>query len=127
MEGARQIKQQGMDAAEPLLQPVQWASCPPNRPQRLTRAAGGMQVTYATPRFRMYFEIVGQIHSMENIAVGHSIRDLPRLRRLCGRWRKRKGVARVRLPDGFVGEAEVHWYEAARIGRKEIRIKRFLD
>jgi hypothetical protein len=44
-----------------------------------------------------------------------------------GRWRKRKGVARVRLEDGEVRLAEVHWYEAHGIGRKELKIKRYLD
>lgn len=76
----------------------------------------------------MYFEIVGPIAHVETFAVGSSIREIPRLRRLYGkgRWRKRKGVARVRLLDGSVHLAEIHWYEAARFGRKEYKIKRFL-
>jgi hypothetical protein len=76
----------------------------------------------------MDFEITGAVRKVETIAVGPSIRDLPRLRRLYGRgrWRKRKGLATVRLPDGFVGEAEVHWYEAAGIGKRELKIKRLL-
>jgi hypothetical protein len=44
-----------------------------------------------------------------------------------GRWRKRKGIAQVRLKDGTAVRAEVHWYEAHGIGRKEMKIKRFLD
>jgi hypothetical protein len=74
----------------------------------------------------MFFEIIGDIRDVETIAVGRSIRDLPRLRRLYGhgRWRKRKGFATVRLPDGAVVPAELHWYEASGIGRREIRIKR---
>src|SRR6185295_19403484 len=40
-----------------------------------------------------------------------------------GRWRKLKGTAMVRLPDGIVARAEVHWYEAHGLGRKEVRIK----
>lgn len=77
---------------------------------------------------RMYFELVGAIRDAETIAVGLSIRDLPRLRRLYGRgrWRKRTGIATVRLPDGAVVEAELHWYEAGGIGTREIRIKRIL-
>ncbi len=76
----------------------------------------------------MEFEIIGPIRRAATIAVGRSIRDLSRLRRRygTGRWRKRKGVARVRLPDGFVAEAEVHWYEATGVGRREVKIKRLL-
>ena len=76
----------------------------------------------------MECEVVGLVRDTETIAVGRSIRDLARLRRLYGRgrWRKRKGFATVRLPDGFVCEAEVHWYEATGIGKKELRIKRLL-
>jgi hypothetical protein len=76
----------------------------------------------------MGFAIVGQIRNAHTFAVGPSIRDLPRLRRMYGqgRWRKRKGVATVRLDDGFVAEAELHWYEATGVGKKELRIKRLL-
>ena len=74
------------------------------------------------------FDIVGPIRNPQTIAVGRSIRDLPRLRRLYGRgrWRKRKGIAHVRLPDGFVCYAEVHWYEATGVGTRELKIKRLL-
>jgi hypothetical protein len=77
----------------------------------------------------MDFEVVGDITDVETFAVGTSIRELPRLRRVygAGRWRKRKGIAQVRLADGTVSKAEVHWYEAHGIGRKEMKIKRFLD
>ena len=77
----------------------------------------------------MDFELVGEITDVETFAVGTSIRELPRLRRDYGpgRWRKRKGMALVRLPDGAVCNVEVHWYEAHGIGRKEMKIKRFLD
>jgi hypothetical protein len=76
----------------------------------------------------MYFELIGPIRQAQTIAVAHSIRDRARLRRLYGpgRWRKRKGIATVRLTDGFVCEAEVHWYEATGIGRREVRVKRLL-
>ncbi len=77
----------------------------------------------------MDFEVVGEITDVETFAVGKSIRELPRLRRVYGpgRWRKRKGIASVRLPDGTISRAEVHWYEAHGIGRTEMKIKRFLD
>jgi hypothetical protein len=77
----------------------------------------------------MNFEIIGEIADIETFAVGSSIREVPRLRRIygSGRWRKRKGVAQVRLADGTVAKAEVHWYEAHGIGRKEMKIKRLLD
>jgi hypothetical protein len=77
----------------------------------------------------MDFEVVGEITDVKTFAVGASIRELPRLRRVygAGRWRKRKGIARVRLAGGSVYRAEVHWYEAHGIGRKELRVKRFLD
>jgi hypothetical protein len=77
----------------------------------------------------MYFEVVGDITHAETFATGSSIRELARLRKLYGRgrWRKRKGIARVRLPDGTVRLAEVHWYESHGIGRKEFKIKRYID
>ena len=77
----------------------------------------------------MEFEIIGPLRGSQTIAVGRSIRELARLRRAYGRgrWRKRKAVAPVRLSDGFVCEAEVHWYEAAGIGRREMKIKRLLE
>ncbi len=77
----------------------------------------------------MYFEIVGDIEGIDTIAVGGRIRDIMRIRRKFGpgRWRKLKGVARVRLGNGTTRLAEVHWYEAHGIGRKNMKIKRFLD
>ena len=72
----------------------------------------------------MNVEIVGEITGIETIAVNRSIRILPVLRRRFGRarWRKRKGVASVRLTDGTFRHAEVHWFEAHGIGRKLMRI-----
>ena len=77
----------------------------------------------------MYFEIVGGIEDVETIAVGGRIKEIMRLRRQfgLGRWRKLKGVAMVRLNDGSVRRAEVHWHEAHGIGKKKLKIKRFLD
>ena len=73
----------------------------------------------------MDFEIIGPMRNVETIAIGREIRQLPRLRRRhgTGRWRKRKGVARVRLQDDTVHMAEIHWYEAHGIGRREMKIK----
>ena len=78
---------------------------------------------------RVFFEICGALTEIETFAVGSSIRELPRLRKRYGpgRWRKRKGLADVRLPDGTIRKAELHWYEASSIGRKEFKIKRFVD
>ncbi|HVO45574.1 MAG TPA: hypothetical protein VMT29_04495 [Steroidobacteraceae bacterium] len=77
----------------------------------------------------MYFRLAGPLSEVATIAVGAAIRELPRLRRTYGpgRWRKRKGRARVELLDGTIRSAEVHWYEATGIGRKELKLKRFLD
>jgi hypothetical protein len=76
----------------------------------------------------MHFEILGEISGIETFATGAGIREIARLRRIHGRgrWRKRKGTARVRLADGTICLAEVHWYEAAGIGRKEYKIKHLL-
>jgi hypothetical protein len=73
-------------------------------------------------------EPLGEILDIEVMAVGKAIRELPRLQRVYGRgwWRKLKGTAVVRLPDGSVCRAEVHWYEAHGIGRKELKVKRLL-
>ena len=77
----------------------------------------------------MYFEIIGNIRQVETFARGSGIRELPRLRKVygVGHWRKRKGVASIRLVDGSLGEAEIHWYEATGIGKFEFKIKRYLD
>ena len=77
----------------------------------------------------MHFEIVGKIANPQVITVGSSIRELPRLRRVygSGRWRKMKGMATVRLLDGSMHNAEIHWYEAHGIGHKEYKIKYLLD
>ena len=77
----------------------------------------------------MWFEIIGEIRQPETFARGTGIRELPRLRKVygLGNWRKRKGIATVRLPDVSIREAEVHWYEAAGIGKREFKIKCFTD
>lgn len=77
----------------------------------------------------MNFEIIGEITDVETIAVGSKIREVTRLRRVYGRgrWRKLKGVARIRLSNGRIRLAELHWYEAHGIGKREMKRKRYLD
>ena len=77
----------------------------------------------------MFFEIVGEITNVQTIAIGRRIRQVVRLRKLYGpgRWRKMKGEALVRLPQGHLRQAELHWYEAHGVGRRGMKIKRYLD
>jgi hypothetical protein len=74
------------------------------------------------------FEIVGDITNVQVIATGRGIRRLKALRKRHGgrRWRKMKGDATVRLVSGTVRRAEVHWYEAHGVGKRGLKIKRFL-
>lgn len=76
----------------------------------------------------MRFEIRGEIHDQETIAVGYGIREIERMREVygSGRWRKCKGIANVRLQDGSLHKAEIHWYEAFGIGKREFKIKRLI-
>ena len=77
----------------------------------------------------MDFRIVGTVASIEVIATGKKIRELTRIRKAYGpgRWRKLKGTARVIFKDGSTARAEIHWYEAHGIGKKEFKIKRLLE
>ncbi len=74
------------------------------------------------------FAIISEITDVEIIATGRSIHEYRRLRKIYGRgrWRKLKGIASIRLADGAIYLAELHWYEAHGIGKKEIKIKRIL-
>ncbi len=76
----------------------------------------------------MYFKLKGTIREVETIATGRGIKDLNRLSKIYGKtnWRKLKGICNVELEDGAVLEAEVHWYEGYGIGKKEMKIKRYL-
>jgi len=76
----------------------------------------------------VHFELIGPIMQIETFAIGSRIQENARLRKFYGkgRWQKRKGAAKVRLSDGSLHLAEIHWYEATGIGRKEYKIKRFL-
>ena len=75
------------------------------------------------------FEVISEISEIETIAVGTAIHDLARLRKQYGpgRWRKVKGIAMIRLRTGRIHRAELHWYEAHGVGRKELKRKRYLD
>jgi hypothetical protein len=75
------------------------------------------------------FEIIGQIEDIDVISVGTNIRNLAHLEKNYGpgRWRKLKGRARVKLPNGNIRLVELHWYEAHGIGRKNIKIKRYVE
>jgi len=77
----------------------------------------------------MKFEVIGRITDVEVIAAGPGIRVLSYLRKAYGRgrWRKLKGTATVRLPNGAVRRVELHWYEAPGIGKRDLRIKYYMD
>ena len=77
----------------------------------------------------MKFDIIDEIKEIELIAKGSRIRDLTRLKKIYGlvNWKKMKGIAHIRLPSGKVKLAELHWYEAHGIGKKEIKRKRYLE
>jgi hypothetical protein len=77
----------------------------------------------------MSFKIIGRISDVEVIASGKGIRERRRLRKLygAGRWRKLKGTAAIKLPDGTICQAELHWYEAHGIGAREFKIKRIVS
>jgi len=72
--------------------------------------------------------IIGEITERRTMAIGQAIREIDRLVRAygAGRWRKCRGIAWIRLPDGSVRRAEVHWYEAHGVGRKELKVKRLV-
>ncbi|MDO9215224.1 MAG: hypothetical protein Q8Q54_14940 [Methylococcales bacterium] len=76
----------------------------------------------------MPFEIISELAQVETFAVGTAIRELDRLQRIYGkgRWRKCKGIATIKLEDGAICLAELHWYEAKGIGKKEFKIKQFI-
>ena len=77
----------------------------------------------------MTFEVVGSIEQVETIAAGVSVKARSFLRKIYGRgrWRKKKGIATVRLLNGNVRRVELHWYEAHGIGKRDLKIKDYLD
>ncbi len=74
------------------------------------------------------FEILSDIRDIETIAVGRGVQIRRHLERTFGkgRWRKMKGIATVQLADGTICEAEIHWFEAHGIGRKDFKVKRVI-
>ncbi|MDY0166784.1 MAG: hypothetical protein RBS80_09590 [Thermoguttaceae bacterium] len=76
----------------------------------------------------MGFDILSEIRDIETIAVGRGVYIKRHLDRTYGkaRWRKMKGFATVRLADGTIGQAEIHWFEAHGIGRKDFKIKKVI-
>lgn len=77
----------------------------------------------------MKFEVAGPITEIEVIAAGPGIRVVSYLRKRYGRgrWRKLRGIATIRLPNGAQRRVELHWYEAHGIGKRDLKIKRYLD
>jgi hypothetical protein len=77
----------------------------------------------------VFFEVVGEVRNAQTIATGTGIRQLARLRKLYGpgRWRKIKCEALIRLAAGQVRRAELHWYEAHGVGKRNMKFKRYLD
>ena len=75
------------------------------------------------------FQLLGDVKDIELIAVNLSIRERRKLKSRYGgrRWRKLKGVALVRFPNGEIHQAELHWYEAHGVGRRKMKVKRILD
>jgi len=74
------------------------------------------------------FEILSEIEAIETIAAGRGVYIRRYLERAYGkgRWRKMKGMATVRLADGTICQAEIHWFEAHSIGRKDFKIKKVI-
>ena len=77
----------------------------------------------------MTIEVIGEIEAIETIATGASVKVRSMLRKVHGRgrWRKRKGIGTVRLSNGNIRRVELHWYEAHGIGRRDLKIKNYLD
>jgi len=107
-----------------------------HRSQTWGRSASAVEVSHGlfnrgafSQNHRVHFEIIGEIEEVETIAVGAGVRVRAVLNKVHGkgRWRKRKGLARVRLPNGTVRRVELHWYEAHGIGRRDFKIKAYAD
>jgi hypothetical protein len=77
----------------------------------------------------VFFKVVGRIVDVAKIASGKGTRERRRLRKLYGGriWKKLKGTAIVELSDGTMCLAELHWYEAHGVGKRELKIKRILQ
>jgi hypothetical protein len=92
----------------------------------IPRALRRYQAIWINP---VHFDIIDKIDDIELVAKGPGIRDLSRLQKTYGPgiWRKMKGFARIRLANGRIRLAELHWYEAHGIGKKEMKRKRYLE
>ena len=77
----------------------------------------------------MHFKVIGEIQEIETLAVGQGIRNLSRLKKMYRKtnWRKLKGICRVKLENGSILDAQVHWYEGHGVGKKEMKIKKYLS
>jgi hypothetical protein len=75
----------------------------------------------------MDFEILSEITEIETIAEGRGIRELPQLRKRYGPGNWKKGIATIKLLNGEIRRAELHWYEAHGIGKKTVKWKRYVD
>ena len=75
------------------------------------------------------FQLLSPLEDIQPIAANLSIRERKKLKSRFGgyRWRKLKGVALVRFPNGEVRRAELHWYEAHGVGRCKMKVKRLVD
>jgi CRISPR/Cas system CSM-associated protein Csm3 (group 7 of RAMP superfamily) len=74
-------------------------------------------------------EVVSPIEGVETIASGRAVRiRLSLIKRFgFGNWLKRKGFGDVKLQDGAIVRAELHWYEAHGIGKRDMKIKRYMQ
>jgi len=77
----------------------------------------------------VFFKIIGSIADVETIASGTGVRERRRLRKIYGgrSWKKLKGTAVIKLADGTICRAQLHWYEAHGIGTREFKIKRIME
>ncbi len=62
---------------------------------------------------------------LKQLPRARGIQELRRLNR--DNLEKTEGNAKIRLEDGTVRLAEIHWYEGHGKGRKEIKIKKYLE
>ena len=69
-----------------------------------------------------------RLGDIETIAEGRGVYIRRYLERAYGkgRWRKMKGIGTVKLANATICEAEIHWFEAHGIGRKDFKIKRVI-
>jgi hypothetical protein len=77
----------------------------------------------------MNFTLLSEFSNIETIAVGDNIREIDRLYKMYGkgRWRKMKGRATMRLANDSIRIAELHWYKAHGIGKKEMKRKKYME